>query len=397
MLVSCGSRTGLGDETYTTDTLYCASQPVSARPNFRTTLFAGIPRYARGAVGWNVLTQPAGASVTLTHMNNNAADFTADREGAYVVRVSIPDAPTGDGGANDGGGRGVTTCDLNVTVRVNGPAAVCPPEVTVTPLQRVSLVGRSSSERPITTQRWTLQGAPTASARPSPTPDDAATMDFTPDVAGDYRLQYEVTDDRDRSDRCSTLVHAVPVDGLRVEMFWDPPGRTCPNETGAACDGSDVDLHVLRASQGLGWGSDDDCNWFNCNVSARRFLSWSAPGANDDPRLDIDDVNGHGPENVNIRAPTERSYRIGAHYYNAHGAGPQAVTVLVYCNRAQPIARFGPVTLTYRGSRDDSDFWVIADVLPSGDTCSVRPILRDGAPWISSFRDVQRNPGPAAP
>lgn len=399
LLAACGSRTGLNDQSYVTDTLYCGGRTINARPAAATRIVAGVPRYAEGSVVWSVTAQPAGAQVTLTHSGHSDAMFTADREGSYVVRVSVPARPQGDGGVADSGVSEVTSCEIEVTVRFNGPTAICPSDITTAPLRAVSVTGASNADGAISSRRWTLTSAPSASSHPSPMPDDRAAVTFTPDVAGDYRLRYEVTDDRDRSDACTTVVHAVPTDGLRVEMFWNPPGRTCPSATGAACDGSDVDLHLLRASAGLGWGSDDDCHWFNCNASTDRFLSWTNAGSADDPRLDLDDVTGHGPENINVTSPSERSYRVGAHYFNAHGAGAQSVTLIVYCSSSTPAATLGPVTLNYRGSRDDSDFWMAADVLPApgGAGCTVRPISRAGAPWIVSWTSAQRDPGPPAP
>jgi hypothetical protein len=223
---------------------------------------------------------------------------------------------------------------------------------------------------------------------------------FTPDVAGDYRLRLRVTDRAGASDACTTVVHATPREGLRVELSWDPPGRSCPTSEGAACDSSDLDLHLLRESgRAEPFGGSDDCHWLNCNASAGRLLSWGAAGTDDDPRLDLDDVTGHGPENININRPSARSYRIAVHYFDPHGAGPQAATVLVYCGAGTPVARFGPTVLQARGGRDLNDLWIVADVLPSagGAGCTVAPITRGGAPWIVSYADGQRSAGPPAP
>jgi hypothetical protein len=338
------------------------------------------------------------ARVTLTHDRGSEAVLTALTEGLYTLRVTIPGA-SGDGGAGDGGA-GEETCLVTVNVRADGPTALCPAEVTTAPLRAVMLTGGAQGDRRVDSFRWTLEGAPGTSGRPQATPSDAAVTRFTPDVAGDFRLRLRVTDAAGASDECVTVVHATPREGLRVELAWDPPGRSCPMSEGAACDSSDVDLHLLRESgRSEPFGGIDDCHWLNCNASAGRLLSWGASGADDDPRLDLDDVTGHGPENININRPSARSYRVAVHYFDPHGAGPQAATVLVYCGASAPVARFGPTVLQARGGRDLNDLWIVADVVPArdGTGCAVTPITRGGAPWIVPYSEGQRSAGPPAP
>jgi uncharacterized protein YfaP (DUF2135 family) len=48
----------------------------------------------------------------------------------------------------------------------------------------------------------------------------------------------------------------------------------------------------------------------------------------DDPRLDLDDVNGFGPENINIEEPeVPMDYLIGVYYYRHDGSGRERNTV----------------------------------------------------------------------
>ncbi len=389
-LTSCGARTALGDDPYLVDALMCQETPFRARPGVATTLYVTLPRGAVGTARWEVTARPAGAPApTLEHQGGTTASFLATVEGNYELRVAVPG---GDGGAD-------VSCVTRVIVRAMGPVALCPAEVTTTPLRAVAVVARAQGDRPITRYQWTLEGSPATSGRPAPRPTDALATSYTPDVAGDYNLRLQVTDSANMVDSCATVVHAVPREGLRVELVWDPPGRSCPRNEGAACDGSDVDLHLLRESGSAApWRSDDDCHWFNCNASASRVLEWGAAGSTDNPRLDIDDVTGHGPENINIDRPSSRSYRVGVHYFDAHGAGPQAATVVVYCGSPTPVARIGPVTLSYRGDADTSDFWLVADVIPqSPGGCEVRPITRGADPWVMSYFEAQRGSGPPAP
>lgn len=389
---ACGSRTGLGAESYRSDAVFCADATWRARPNMALRLYAGVPQRLRGLAVWRVTASPPGATARVQSEGGEDATFVADAEGDYLVEVAIPQS-------NADAGDGFARCTLRVTVRQAGPVALCPPDLVTQPLRRVELAGGAQADRGVDSVEWSLLDAPNSSSRPRPDPDDAPRTRFTPDVAGVYRLRLQVTDDAGARDQCTTVVRAVPLEGLRVELSWDPPGRSCPTEPGAACDSSDVDLHLLRASAGAGWGSNDDCYWFNCNVAARRTLAWSGPGTADDPRLDLDDVTGHGPENVNIDRPSERSYRVGVHYYAADGAGPQAATLTLYCGSPEPVARLGPVVLRANGTSETNDFWIAADVLPDASPggCTVRPIARGGQPWIVPYATARTSPGPAAP
>ena len=114
--------------------------------------------------------------------------------------------------------------------------------------------------------------------------------------------------------------------------------------------------------------------------------------------LDIDDVTGHGPENINVLRPSAPYYRVGVHYFASDGAGPQAATLTIYCNGPTPVARLGPVTVTSRAGPEASDLWIAADIIPlAGGGCRVAPISRAGQPWIAPISEAMRSPAPPAP
>jgi len=391
---SCGARTPLGDQSWEPASLYCTDADFVGRPARDLTLIAGVPRALRGLARWSVVTSPGGSNPTLQSDGGERATFRSDREGSYVVRITVP-APA-DRDAGDGGPAPELSCTLSVQVRAAGPAVTCPTDVTVAPLQPVDLVGRASGDRAIRSVSWSVDSAPSGSARRPPEPTDEARTRFTPDIAGDHRLRFRAVDDNGAGDECTTVVHAVPREGLRVELSWDPPGRSCPTSAGAACDSSDVDLHMLQGSGDPNWRTDNDCYFANC--TSGRGLRWGALTLDDDPHLDIDDVTGHGPENINILRPSARYYRVGVHYYSSHGAGPQAATLTIYCNGPTPVARLGPVTVTARGTPDDGDLWIAADVLPQpGGGCRVAPIARGVQPWIVRQSEALTSAGPPAP
>lgn len=66
----------------------------------------------------------------------------------------------------------------------------------------------------------------------------------------------------------------------------------------------------------------------------------------DNPTLDIDDVEGFGPENINIVSPSEGNYLITVYYFNDQGIGSTDAWVKVYINGVnKPEWNFGPITL----------------------------------------------------
>lgn len=379
-VTACGAKTQLEEPPESPTHLQCPTEAIGARPGVPVRIDLTLPTGA-GRVVWSA---PTG--VHLDESAGATAWATVNTEGRFTVTATLAD--------NNPDG-GVETCDLRLDVRARGPIVHCPATVVTEPLTEVRLTATASGDRPIVTRRWSLDSAPSSSGHPN-TDNDGESTRFTPDVAGDYRLRFTVTDRAEQSATCTTLVRAVPHEGLRVELSWDPVGRTCPDAPGAACDSSDVDLHLLRdPGTGTSWRSDDDCYYLNCNTSASRTLPWGRPGRGDDPRLDIDDVSGHGPENINIDSPTSTRYRIGVHYYSTHGAGPQVARLTVYCN-GTVVSHLGPVVLRNGGSPDLGDFWIAADLRPSSSGgCTSTTITRpDGSPWVISYANALDMIGP---
>jgi len=192
-----------------------------------------------------------------------------------------------------------------------------------------------------------------------------------------------------------TTVAALVREGLRIEMYWNgPPDRSCDQSPAPPnCDASDVDLHLLRQGGTRWFESTDDCYYANCT---RVGVEWGSPSPLDNPRLDIDDVQGFGPENINIDAPIPGTYRIGVHYYDDDapvGNLPATVTVRVYCSSTSAVAMFGPVTLyTDSTSSDQNDFWKVADVtIPPAGRCLVTSLAVNGQPNIVSRAEAMQS------
>ena len=80
-------------------------------------------------------------------------------------------------------------------------------------------------------------------------------------------------------------------------------------------DDTDVDLH-------FSWSNGDTCYWSN------KTPTWGSAATS--PRLDVDDTNGFGPENITINAlPGPGTYRIWVHYYSDHDKGGTTVSASV--------------------------------------------------------------------
>lgn len=78
-------------------------------------------------------------------------------------------------------------------------------------------------------------------------------------------------------------------------------------------DDTDIDLH-------FSWSGGATCYYRN------KTPIWGASAATS-PRLDVDDTNGFGPENITIDAlPGPGTYRIYVHYYSDHGNGGTTVS-----------------------------------------------------------------------
>jgi hypothetical protein len=121
--------------------------------------------------------------------------------------------------------------------------------------------------------------------------------------------------------------------GLHIVLDWNT-------------DCTDVDLHLLRPGGTL-FDCVSDCYFANMSPD------WGVQGDYiDDPFLDYDDVDGFGPENLNVSAPVPGKYEVIIHYYaDSHegcGGWPSDATVKIY-SFGQLLVSFGPQNLQSTG------------------------------------------------
>ena len=240
-----------------------------------------------------------------------------DGELAVVVMYS-PSHTDGDNGQLTLPSNDPDEPELSVVLLGNGggdfdyPVAVINCPNTSAPPEWVSL-SAINSEDPLgsgLTYDWKLTKAPDGSEEQFNNTTSAAPSLFT-DIAGEYTVSLTVTDVAGVSsapDKCD--IDAIPADEIHVELSWN---------TG----GADIDLHLSQDDIEL-FSDPGDCNF--CNPSP----DWGESGSEDDPRLDLDDRSGYGPENINIEIPVEDTYQVRVHYFDEQGDDLVTATVRIY-------------------------------------------------------------------
>ncbi len=295
---------------------------------------------------------------------------------------------------------------VKVKVTCLGVLNACPrpgvamDEFHVSPLDSVSLDASPSTDedgpggKPVQ-YTWEVVDAPSGSSSyaverlsgnpqaplSGATPDDPATPHavFFVDVVGTYTLKLHVKDNLDQeapSENCPEPVATVTIvaesdEDIHVEMSWSTPGDN--NETDA--NGSDVDLHMLHP-RGTNWGQILlDCYY------AQPTPDWGQSGnPADDPTLDLDDVDGAGPENITLNDPEDTAalghpYRVGVDYYRSQhndsfqDYGPSFVTVKVYLGGQLAWQNDEPKQLT-----NTHDFWEVAQIIWTNNDHRVRVV-----------------------
>lgn len=178
------------------------------------------------------------------------------------------------------------------------------------------------------------------------TPSDAELTDVQIPLAGLYQLGVTVFDDAGLEDTAFVEVVSLSDDDIRVELTWVTPADPDQHDL----HGSDIDLHFVHPN-----GCWEDLEW---DVHFRNpGPDWGIRGnGSDDPKLDLDDTDGAGPENVSLRRPENVTYRIGVHYFADRDHGPSFATVRVYVRGILMFEENNkevPVTDTW---------WVVADL-----------------------------------
>lgn len=252
--------------------------------------------------------------------------------------------------------------------RVNNttvPAGAATPDVEV--LDSVEFTGEDSvpadANGSIISYQWSIVSKPNESTVRLSSPnsvktglvfDSAGGIVNGVDVVGSYTLGLIVTDNQNlQSSQATVTINAQPPGGILVQMTWDESVN-------------DIDLHMTRA--GDAFCSDDSCYYANCKSdSFGGGVEWDgvAGRSSGDPSLDIDDLNGFGPENINVPDPGFTTYRVGVHFFSGNRA--TFVTVKIFIG--------GALRDEYtREMRTAKDFWEVANITYDPNTTTISEI-----------------------
>ena len=235
-------------------------------------------------------------------------------------------------------------------------------QLTAEPLEDIELSAEESSDPDgdSLTYYWSIVQAP-----------EGFRIGFTPDgrtplthvelaLVGTYVFELNVID-ANGSDACEPsriTVRAKSDSAFIVELTWQTPGDTDETDAGFG-QGTDLDLHLLRgnivgnASDSPRWNDQffrSDCHYLNCTKGNN--IDWGVIGDIDDnPSLDRDDLDGGGPEQINIHRPAYTAgpgafysspYQIGVYYQDGHEDFGSA---------------FATLRLFFNGDETPSDVW----------------------------------------
>lgn len=223
--------------------------------------------------------------------------------GTYILRSDDPDEPEvtlnllGNGGGEFEYPEAVIDCPDNVS----------PPDTRV-------LDGSDSNDPngfELVDYDWTLETIPNGSGSTMTTAGVGAEVFF--DIAGGYKVTLVVENEFGvKSAPAECVVDAVPQDAVHIELLWNT-------------ERSDLDLHMLEGPEEELFDRPHDVCFCNTNPD------WgSSASTADDPRLDLDDRSGYGPENINIESPADGDYPVRVHYFDPNGAGDTVATVRFY-------------------------------------------------------------------
>ncbi|MCB9797182.1 MAG: choice-of-anchor D domain-containing protein [Alphaproteobacteria bacterium] len=242
---------------------------------------------------------------------------------------------------------------------IDGPEQPSPPDT-------VTLDGSDSYDPngyAIVDYEWSLIETPRGPTSTTPADNLEETRDAYADLyfdlAGTYEVQLKVTNEFGvESAPAVYRVDAVPIDNIHVELIWDTHQ-------------ADLDLHMLADPDASLFDRPEDACWCNPHPD------WGTSGDEDDPRLDIDDLAGSGPENVNITEPADGEYPVRVHYFDDNNDGAVTATVIFYINGVEE-ARYARVL-------DRNDVWEVGTIRwPDGVV-----VEEDNTPYPATVRQCE--------
>jgi len=210
------------------------------------------------------------------------------------------------------------------------------------------------------------------------------------DLAGDYKICGQVFDDLGTGsvNECCVQFNAIPKQHFLVQLSWDTDVNDIDlhvakvGSTGKACIESTTFGTVIDSSDALmsfGGESDDfdsvcdeglDCNYASCKTSSFGTPpEWDGVAGRSigDPTLDIDDIDGFGPENINVDIMPGGDYVVGVNAYST--SIPAGCTVRIFV--------FGQLAGEFFNEVNRPDWWEVALVHWPDDIETGHPCVED--------------------
>jgi len=232
-------------------------------------------------------------------------------------------------------------CPIAVAgARVRGSGNPFSDQLVAAPLDFLEFTAFDSSDpdgNAITNYRWSIINAPPGYALNFQPRATVENPEIQLALVGDYVFELTVVDEHGRESCAPARItaRAKSDSQLIIELTWRTPSDFDETDTCMGC-GTDLDLHLLEPG-GL-W--DDMFEHTDCHFRSTRaeLNNWGAPGVADNPGLNRDDIDGGGPEQINIRAPAftdgsqpdgyEAPYELGVYYYQDWNLAPPALATV---------------------------------------------------------------------
>lgn len=199
---------------------------------------------------------------------------------------------------------------------------------------------------------------------------------FWADLVGTYTLELRVRDNLGLGpDQCETAVATVtivakPEQAIHVQLVWRTPNDPDVTDT----EGTDLDLHLLHPNAEGWFTAPYDCYYYNPTPDWGQL-----DNPDDDPSIDIDDINGNGPENISLTNPENTTtlgapYIVGVHYYRSADRrtgfdfGPSFAKVRIFINSNLSWDFSADGDPGEKQMEAEDHFWDVADIQwPSGE------------------------------
>ncbi len=235
--------------------------------------------------------------------------------------------------------------------------------VPQTPVKICSKCSTAGAGHVIANYTWSLKQPDASQAALTPN-NKVQCVNFTPNVAGEYTLELQVNDDVG-TPSCKPAVSVltvVPNNKLHIELTWDTPNDKDKTDG----KGADLDLHLAHPDATSVSGQPDldgnkepdwwwapcfDCFWLN------PAPEWGDPfDLADNPKVELDDQDGWGPENIAIPIPeTGVDYTISVYAWDDANLGASTPRIRIYVDKQLVIDQVGPAL-------NERDMWCVGQI-----------------------------------